>query len=121
MIVVVDVDVVAQLDVALRGNPALAGVEVRRGRAGVGAGELGAGEVVTFLATDVTLPLVLNAIYDFFKARRRSRPAERARVVLTRTDLPDGTRRTEMTLDGPAEAVVAAVRAALSEASDVGG
>jgi hypothetical protein len=125
VIVVVNIDgggndVVTQLDGSLRSNPKLAGVEVRRGRAEVRPGDLGVGDVLTFLATDVTLPLVLSAIYDFLKARLRSRPAERVRVGLKRTDLPDGTRQTEMTLEGPADVVVAAVQKALEVPSGAG-
>jgi hypothetical protein len=113
-------DAVTELDASLRSNPALADVRVRRGRAEIRPGQLGAGEVLTFLATDVALPVVLTAIYDFFKARRRSRPAEQARVVLTRTDLPDGTRQTELRLEGPMDAAVAAVQSALDEAPPPG-
>lgn len=99
-------DVVAQLDSWLRDTPALAGVEVCRGRGEVGPGELGAAEVLTFVASDVVLPLVLAAVYDFFRNRRRSQPAERPRVLLTRTDLPSGARRVELEVEGPPEVVV---------------
>jgi hypothetical protein len=119
MRVVMDVDgsggVVTQLHADLRRRPGLAQVDVRRGRAEVGEGELGAGEVLTFLATEVSLPLVLNAVYDFFRDRRRSQRAEQVRVRLTRTDLPDGTRTVDFELHGPADAAVSAVRAAFGE------
>ncbi|MFC7248190.1 hypothetical protein ACFQO7_37505 [Catellatospora aurea] len=108
-----DGDVVAQLNAWLASRPDLAGMDVRRARATVVPGQLGAVEVLAFLATEVTLPLVLNAVYDFFRSRRRSRPAERARVTVTWTDHPDGTRTTMLDLDGPADAVVEAAHAAL--------
>lgn len=108
-----DDDVVAQLDAWLRSRSALAGVEVRRGRAQVGPDELGAAEIVTFLATNVALPLVLAAIYDFFRDRRRSRPAELVQVRLTRTDLPGVGCSVALELNGPAEQVVEVARKAL--------
>jgi hypothetical protein len=111
----VDDDVVAQLDARLRSSPALTGVEVRRGRAEIGSGELGATEVVTFLATNVALPLVLTAIYDFFRDRRRSHPADSARVTLTRTDVAGVGRTAQLRLEGPAETVVEVARKALEE------
>lgn len=125
VIVVVDVDggagdVVSQLDGSLRSDPRLAGVDIQRGRAEVRQGDLGGHDVLTFLATDVMLPLVLSAIYDFFKARLRSRPGERVRVRLRRTDLPDGTRQTELALDGPGDVVLAAVRQALEGSTGAG-
>ncbi|MFG2106506.1 effector-associated constant component EACC1 [Micromonospora chersina] len=117
MRVVVDVhgddDAVARLHSWLWDRPGLAAVEISRGRGEVGPGDLGAAEVLMFMASDVMLPLILNALYDFFRDRRRSRPSERPRLVITRTDLPDGVRRVELEFEGPAETVVDLARRAL--------
>lgn len=111
-------DAVAELEAWLRAQPDLDEVDLRRGRAPVEPGELGAAEILTFVATSVALPLVLNAIYDFFRSRCRTRPAERARVVLTRIDLPNGRRWVELDVDGPADAVVQVVRQAFEVPPD---
>lgn len=107
------VAVIGQLVDSLRRRPELAQIEIARGRVEVRSGQLGATEVLTFVTSNVILPLVLAAIYDFFRDRRRSRPAERPRVVLTRTDLPDGYRRVELNIEGPQKAVVELARTML--------
>jgi hypothetical protein len=108
-----DADLVAGLESWLRDRSGLAEVELSRGRTEVGRGELGAAEVLAFIASDVLLPLVLDAVYDFFRDRRRSRPAEQPRVVMTRTDLPGGIRRVVLDVEGPAETVVEVAREVL--------
>ncbi len=114
-----DDDVVARLDSWLRDRPALADVQISRGRCEVEPGELGAVEVLTFVASDVALPLILSAMYDFFRDRRRSRPTERPRVVVTRTDLPTGAHQVRWEIEGPAGTVEDVIRR-LGEDSDSG-
>jgi len=110
-----DDNVLSLLEDALRSRSALDAADVRRRRTDIKPGHMGGGEVLTFFLTDVSLPLLLNAVYDFFKARRRSRPAERVCVTVTRTDHPNGARSIELRLDGPAEVALDAVRDAFSE------
>ncbi|MBX6751876.1 MAG: hypothetical protein IRY85_19825 [Micromonosporaceae bacterium] len=111
-------DAVEGLESWLRDRPDLGDVEIRRGRAPIRPGELGAAEILTFIATSVALPFVINAIYDFFRSRRRTRPAERARVVLIRVDLPAGERRVALDVEGPADTVIKAVQEALDAPPD---
>lgn len=115
-----DGDLIGRLHDSLRDRPDLTRVEVSRGRAEVRPGELGAAQVLAFVASNVMLPLVLAAVYDFFRDRRRARPAERPRVVLIRTDLPGGARRVELDIEGPQEAAIELARTAL-EAPDIDG
>ena len=114
MRVVIDVDgdddVVGSLEAWLRDGPGLTDVRISRGRGEVTSGELGTVEVLTFMATDVALPLILNSVYDFFQGRRRTRPAERARVVVTRTDLPGGARQVRWEIEGSAGEVEDVIR-----------
>ena len=114
-----DGDVVSRLEFwLLHRRQDLAGTDIRRGRAGVRPGDLGGAEVLEFLANEVSLPLLLAAVYDFFRDRRRSRPAEKTRVTLTRTDLPDGTRTVTLSLDASPESAIRAARQALEAFSD---
>ncbi|GAB3835739.1 hypothetical protein ACFPIJ_33630 [Dactylosporangium cerinum] len=97
---------------ALQADPGLEAAEPRRGQTAVRSDELGTAEVVELIATDVLLPMVVQALYDFLSSRVR-RGSETAKIVVTRTDLPDGERRVEITLDGSSEAAVEVVRRAL--------
>jgi hypothetical protein len=105
-----DDDLAGSLESWLRDSPELTDVQISQGRGEVRPGELGAVEVLTFVATNVALPLILTAVYDFFARRRRSRPAERARVVVTRTDLPGGARQVQLEFEGPAGEIEGVVR-----------
>lgn len=106
-------DELGQLEQWLHSDRDLDVLEVQRGRAEIGSGELGAAEVLLFVASDVMLPMAVEALYDFVRSRRRVRPADNVRLRLTRVDLPDGGRVVELEVDGSAEAAVAMVRDAL--------
>jgi hypothetical protein len=106
-------DELGQLERWLRSARTFDQLEVARGRAEIGPGELGAIEVLIFVATDVLLPLAVQGIYDFLRHRRRIRHSDDIRVRLTRTDLADGRRMVELDVEGTVDATVAMVRDAL--------
>lgn len=87
----------------------LQGAQVVLRRQAIAEGALGAEEILIFLGQNVALPLAVQALYDYLTRRRRAVNASRLRITLARTDLPDGSRRVEVTIDGPADEVVKAV------------
>ena len=102
----------ADLQAFLRQDPRLDDVRLERGRPAVPPGTLGVAEVLEIVATNVGLGLVANALWDYMRTRLR-RPG--TRLMLTRTDLPDGTRHTEVDFSGSAEAAEQIVRDALED------
>ncbi|MEU4426684.1 hypothetical protein AB0F81_39190 [Actinoplanes sp. NPDC024001] len=102
----------AELEAFLRQDPRMDDVPVERGRPSVPSTSLGAVEVLEFIATNVSLGVLANVLYDFLR-RRRGGP--QARLRLTRTDLPDGTRHVEIDLSGSPEAVEQIVRKELGD------
>ncbi|GIH08853.1 hypothetical protein Rhe02_69200 [Rhizocola hellebori] len=103
----------AELLAFLQADSRLDDATVQRGQPAVRPGSLGAPEVLEFIATDALLPLAVQALYDFLRGRVRG-GSDKARLVLTRTDLPDGTRRVEVEFTGTPEAAVEMVRDALT-------
>jgi hypothetical protein len=101
------------LETALREDPGLHRARVSRSAREVEPGALGAEVVLQFLGENVLLPVMLSAIYDHLTARRRTRSGANLKATVIRTDLPDGTRRVELTLEGPASEVVEAARKGL--------
>ncbi|MBM7052573.1 effector-associated constant component EACC1 [Streptomyces durocortorensis] len=98
------------LERALREDPDLYRARVSRSAGEVEPGALGAEAVIQFIGENVLLPALLTAIYDHLTARRRTRSGMDLKATVARTDLPDGTRRVELTLEGPASEVVEAAR-----------
>lgn len=86
---------------------------MRRERVEVAPDELGAVEVLVFVATDVLLPVAIQVLYDYVRDRRRVSPGRPVQVTLTRVDHPDGAREVELDAEGPPDAVIAMVRDAL--------
>src|SRR4051794_8571902 len=55
-------------------------------------GTLGVAEILEFVGSDVLLPVVISAVYDWFKERRDRKRNTTLTVTVMRTDLPDGGR-----------------------------
>ncbi|PGH44709.1 hypothetical protein COO58_09940 [Micromonospora sp. WMMA1996] len=102
----------AELETYLSRDPRLDDVRLQRGRPAVPPGALGVVEVLEFVASNVSLGLVVNALWDFVRGNLR-RPE--TRLLLTRTDLADGTRRVEIDFTGSAEAAERIARDALAD------
>ncbi|MFC7220070.1 hypothetical protein ACFQLX_18145 [Streptomyces polyrhachis] len=86
------------------------GVRTARSTGEVEPGALGAEEILLFVGTNVLLPVTLTALYDYVKARLRGPQHAGLRFHLVRTDLPDGTRRIELTAEGEAQDVAAVLK-----------
>lgn len=76
-------------------------------------GTLGAAEVLEFIGQDVLLPVVIQAVYDWFQARRGARRGGDTTVTVTLTDSPDGTREVKIEASGTAEDVIAVLQQGL--------
>ncbi|MEU1607664.1 effector-associated constant component EACC1 [Micromonospora matsumotoense] len=94
-------------------EPELRDARVRLLHAAPEPGTLGAAEVLEFIGQDVLLPVVIQAVYDWFQARRRARPGGDTTVTVTLTDSPDGTREVKIEASGTAEDVIAVLRQGL--------
>ncbi|MEV4846902.1 hypothetical protein AB0K20_27245 [Micromonospora matsumotoense] len=94
-------------------EPELRDARVRLLHAAPEPGTLGAAEVLEFIGQDVLLPVVIQAAYDWFQARRRARSGGDTTVTVTLTDSPDGTREVKIEASGTAEDVIAVLRQAL--------
>ncbi|WP_152037836.1 hypothetical protein [Micromonospora sp. B006] len=102
----------AELETYLRQDPRLDDVRLQRGRPTVPAGALGVVEVLEFVASNVSLGLVVNALWDFARGRLRR---QETRLLLTRTDLADRARQVEIDFTGSAEAAERIARDALAD------
>src|SRR5262245_47528890 len=102
-------DDVRRLEQALRDDVRLDSLAVERERVEIPPDELGAVEVLVFVATNVLLPLAIQVIYDYVKNRHRTSPGQSMRVRLVRVDHPNG-RAVEVNVDGPPDAVIAMIR-----------
>ena len=94
-------------------EPELRDARVRLLHAAPEPGTLGAAEVLEFIGQDVLLPVVIQAAYDWFQARRRARSGGDTTVTVTLTDSPDGTREVKIEASGTAEDVIAVLRQGL--------
>jgi hypothetical protein len=76
----------------------------------VAQGALGAVEVLQFLGEDVALPVLLAALQQYVTERLRGPRRGGLRFEAVRTDLPDGTRRTELTMEGQPKDIATALK-----------
>lgn len=73
-------------------------------------GALGAVEVLQFLGENVALPVFLQVLYEYASQRLGQPKRADLKVHAVRTDLPDGTRRTEIVFEGKAKDIAAALK-----------
>ncbi|MFD7111778.1 hypothetical protein ACFWAF_16465 [Streptomyces microflavus] len=85
------------------------GVRTSRTTGEVEQGALGAVEVVQFLGENVALPVVLAALQQYVTERLRGPRRNGLTFQVVRTDLPDGTRRTELTVEGQPKDIATAL------------
>ncbi|WEH43113.1 hypothetical protein OG233_28345 [Streptomyces sp. NBC_01218] len=86
------------------------GVRSVRTTTEVEQGALGAVEVLQFLGEDVALPTLLAALQQYVTERLRGPRRGGLKIEVARTDLPDGTRRSELTVEGQAKDVAAVLK-----------
>jgi hypothetical protein len=108
-------DELARIQDDLHERGGIAGGRVVRSPATIREGTLGVEQILIFAGQNVALPLLVQALYDYLKSRRRTRSAANLKMTLARTDLPDGARRVELTLEGAAEDVIEAACKELGE------
>ncbi|MEU1755527.1 hypothetical protein ABZ436_23100 [Micromonospora matsumotoense] len=97
----------------LAADPELRDARVRLLHASPEPGTLGVAEVLEFVGQDVLLPVVIQAVYDWFQTRRSARQGGDTTVTVTLTDGPDGTREVKIEASGSAEDVIAVLRQGL--------
>ncbi|WP_329096908.1 hypothetical protein OG979_17145 [Actinomadura citrea] len=103
-------DELQQLADALRDESDLGSTRISRPAPEIAPGQLGAETVLQVIGESVLLPILVQALYDHVIRRRRTRSGADLRITITRTDLPDGTRRLEISCDGTASEVMEAAR-----------
>ncbi|GAA0479503.1 MULTISPECIES: hypothetical protein [Streptomyces] len=103
-------DELGSLERAVKNKLKPQGVRTVRTVSEVQQGALGAVEVLQFLGENVALPIVLQALYDYTAQRLWQPKRADLKIHAVRTDLPDGTRRTELILEGKAKDVTAALK-----------
>jgi hypothetical protein len=103
-------DELRRIDTAVRAKLQAHDVQVDRVVAELEQGALGVSEVLQFLGENVLLPVVVQALYDHVSKRLRQPGGDDLKVVLTRTDLPDGARQAHLTLEGEARDVAAVLK-----------
>lgn|SRR4051812_30971661 len=103
-------DELGSLEKALKAELRTQGIRTVRTVGEVQQGALGAVEVLQFVGENVLLPVLLQSLYDYVTQRLREPRRVNLRFHAVRTDLPDGTRRTELTLEGEAKDIAAALK-----------
>ncbi|MFD7838666.1 hypothetical protein [Streptomyces sp. NPDC059761] len=103
-------DELGSLEKAVKTELRAQGVRTVRTVSEVEQGALGAVEVLQFVGENVMLPVLLQSLYDYVTQRLREPKRTNLKFQAVRTDLPDGTRRTELTLEGEAKDVAAALK-----------
>ncbi|GAB2996451.1 hypothetical protein LWP59_18465 [Amycolatopsis acidiphila] len=102
-------DELRRIETAVRDELQEQGVQVDRAVTEVEQGALGALEVLQFVGENVMLPVLVQALYDYVVKRLREPDGDALKIHAARTDLPDGTRRCELTVEGEAKEVAAAL------------
>ncbi|WP_330231649.1 hypothetical protein OHA40_03615 [Nocardia sp. NBC_00508] len=100
-------DELRRIETAVREELEEQGFQVDRSVTEIEQGALGAVEVLQFFGENVMLPVLVQALYDYVVYRLREPDGDTVEVHAIRTDLPDGTRRSELTLVGEAKGVAA--------------
>lgn len=103
-------DELRRTETAVREELEEQGVQVDRSVAEVEQGALGAMEVLQFFGENVMLPVLVQALYEHFTQRLRDPDGAALKVHAVRVDLPDGTRRSEITLEGEAKDVATVLK-----------
>lgn len=103
-------DELGTLERAVKDDLRRQGVRTVRTTGEVEQGALGAVEVLQFLGENVALPVVLAALHQYVTDRLRGPRRGGLKFEVVRTDLPDGTRRTELTMEGEPKDVAAALK-----------
>lgn len=73
-------------------------------------GALGAMEIITFLTDELMLPVLVQMISDYVSQRIHQPDGADLKARITRTDLPDGTKHTELTVEGSAKDVATVLK-----------
>ncbi|WBB69080.1 hypothetical protein [Micromonospora sp. WMMD812] len=103
-------DELGSLERAVKTDLRAQGVRTVRTVGQVEQGALGAREVLQFVGESVMLPVLLQSLYDYVTQRLREPRRANLKFHAVRADLPDGTRRTELTLEGEAKDVATALK-----------
>ncbi|MEU4117817.1 hypothetical protein AB0F71_25395 [Kitasatospora sp. NPDC028055] len=103
-------DELGSLENALKTELRTLGIRTVRTVGEVDQGALGAVEVLQFVGENVMLPVLLQSLYDYVTQRLREPRRMNLKFQAVRTDLPDGTRRTELTMEGEAKDVAAVLK-----------
>ncbi|MEV0601780.1 hypothetical protein AB0I82_21100 [Streptomyces sp. NPDC050315] len=103
-------DELGSLERAVKNKLKAQGVRTVRTVSEVEQGALGAVEVLQFMGENVLLPVFLQALYEYASQRLGQPKRADLKVSAVRTDLPDGTRRTEIVFEGKAKDVAAALK-----------
>ncbi|MFB6961157.1 hypothetical protein ACFCYB_30165 [Streptomyces sp. NPDC056309] len=106
----VQADELRRIETAVREELEEQGVQVDRSVTEVEQGALGAMEVLQFFGENVMLPVLVQALYDHIVQRLREPDGAALKVHAIRTDLPDGTRRSELSLEGEAKEVATVLK-----------
>ncbi|WP_186356573.1 hypothetical protein [Streptomonospora sp. PA3] len=86
------------------------GVQVDLTAREVEQGALGGLEVLQFFGENLLLPVLVQMIYEYVTQRLEEPDGSDLKAYLVRTELPDGARRTEITLEGEAKDVSAILK-----------
>ncbi|QUQ68317.1 hypothetical protein [Kutzneria sp. CA-103260] len=94
-----------RIETAVRSELQGQGIQIDRAVTEIKQGGLGVLEVLQFVGENVMLPVLLQALYDYVVKRLREPDGDTLKIQAVRTDLPDGTRSCELTVEGDAKEV----------------
>ncbi|WUD70266.1 hypothetical protein OG937_46025 [Streptomyces sp. NBC_00510] len=103
-------DELRRIETAVREELEEQGVQVDRSVTEVEKGALGAMEVLQFFGENAMLPVLVQMLYDHVVQRLREPDGAALKVHVIRTDFPDGTRRSELTLEGEAKEIATVLK-----------